>query len=140
MKNSRKNSSALPSLSKAEWEVMKTFWQSGSMAARDVFAALPEGHGWAYKTVKTLLSRLVAKGALDYEQIGNSYLYKPVYSREKLTRQEMKGFIDRVLDGSLSPVLAHFIEETNLSEMEIIRLKDLLDKKEPNRKDKRRKK
>ena len=139
MKNSRINNT-LPSLSNAEWEVMKTFWQSGAMAARDVFAALPEGHGWAYKTVKTLLSRLVAKGALDYEQIGNSYLYKPVYSREKLTREEMKGFIDRVLDGSLSPVLAHFIEETNLSEMEINRLKDLLDKKEPNRKDKRRKK
>ncbi len=74
-------------LSNAEWEIMKIFWDLGPLAARDVFAALPGGHGWAYKTVKTLLSRLVAKGALTYEQIGNSYLYQPAVDRQNMTRQ-----------------------------------------------------
>jgi len=130
MKNPQKSSTELPSLSNAEWEVMKTFWDNGSMAARDVFSQLPENHGWAYKTVKTLLSRLVAKGALDFDQIGNSYLYRPVYTRAQLTKKEMKGFIDRVLDGSLSPILAHFIRESSLSENEINRLRQILDQKE----------
>jgi len=119
----------VPSLSNAEWEVMKTFWIEGPMAARDVYNALPDGHGWAYKTVKTLLSRLVAKGALDYEQIGNSYLYRPVFSRDQLTSKEVRGFVDRVLDGSLSPILAHFIEKTELSNEELNRLRKLLDQK-----------
>ncbi len=64
-------------LSPAEWEIMKVFWDLGPMAARDVYAALPRDCSWAYKTVKTLLSRLVAKEALAYDQIGNSYLYRP---------------------------------------------------------------
>jgi len=129
VKSPSPESGRLPSLSNAEWEVMKTLWDRGPMAARDVYAALPDGHGWAYKTVKTLLSRLVAKGALDYEQIGNSYLYRPVYTREQLTRKEVKGFIERVLDGSLSPILAHFVEESRLSDGEISKIKRLLNNK-----------
>lgn len=132
MKNSQNDPGTLPSISNAEWEIMKTFWDNGPMAARDVFAAIPDHHGWAYKTVKTLLSRLVAKGALDYQQIGNSYLYRSVVSRNQLTQKEVKGFIDRVLDGSLSPVLAHFIQETDLTEEEITRLRALLEQKEKN--------
>jgi len=119
-----------PSLSPAEWEVMKPFWDHGAMAARDVYAALPPGHGWAYKTVKTLLSRLVAKGALEYEQIGNSYLYRPAYSREQLTRKEVKGFIERILEGSLSPIFARFVEDAPLSQEDIRKFRRILDQKE----------
>ena len=129
MNSSPNKKNLLPSLSNGEWEVMKTFWDNGAQAARDVYAHLPDENGWAYKTVKTLLSRLVAKGALDYQQIGNSYLYHPVYSREQLTRKEMKGFIERILDGSFTPVLAHFIEESNLSHEEIKKLQNLLKRK-----------
>lgn len=130
MKNSQNDPGSLPSISNAEWEIMKIFWDKGPMAARDVFTSLPENHGWAYKTVKTLLSRLVAKGALDFQQIGNSYLYRPAVSRVQLTQKEVKGFVDRVLDGSLSPVLAHFIQETDLTNEELARLRGLLDRKE----------
>lgn len=126
----KKPNEDLPSLSTAEWEVMKVFWDRGALAARDVFAELPHGHGWAYKTVKTLLSRLVAKGALTYEQIGNSYLYRPAHGRESLVRKEVKGFVDRVLEGSLSPVVMGFIEGAHLSNTDIERLRRILDRKE----------
>ncbi len=86
---------SVPAISAAELEVIKTLWDRGAMAARDVFAALPDGHGWAYKTVKTLLARLVAKGAVAYEQVGNSYLYRPAVSREQVTRRELKGLSSR---------------------------------------------
>jgi BlaI family penicillinase repressor len=117
-------------VSNAEWEVMKVLWEKEPMAARDVFAALPQGHGWAYKTVKTLLSRLVAKGALGYEQVGNSYLYRPAYTRGQMTRKEVKGFVDRVLSGSPLPMLARFIEEHELTPAEIEHLRHLLEQKE----------
>ena len=119
-----------PRLSEAEWEVIKPLWTHGPMAARDIYAALPEDCGWAYKTVKTLLSRLAPQGALEYDQIGNSYLYRPACSREQLTRAEMKGFIERILDGSLSPILAHFIEREHLSDDEIARLRAILDRRD----------
>lgn len=127
------------SLSGAEWEVMKVIWGHGPLAARDVFAALPDDVSWAYKTVKTLLSRLVAKGALDYEQIGNSYLYRAAIERDQMTRKEMRGVFSRVMGEALSPVLAHFIDEADFSDEEILHLKRLLDQKRHSSQSKRKK-
>lgn len=116
-------------LSAAEWEVMKVFWQQGPLAARDVYAALPRDRRWAYKTVKTLLSRLVAKQALSYEQVGNSYLYRAAVDRQRMTRQEVRGILRRLADEAFSPVLAQFIDEAELTEAEIRQLKRLLEEK-----------
>lgn len=129
----------LPTLSAAEWEVMKVLWDGGPQAARDVFANLPPdgdgapSRGWAYRTVKTLLSRLVAKGAVDYEQVGNSYLYRPIAAQEELTRQEVSGVLDRLLSHSgatgqriVSSVLAQFLGDAELSDEEIHELQAAL--------------
>lgn len=118
-----------PALSPAEWEIMKIFWQCGPLAARDVFAALPQERRWAYKTVKTLLSRLVAKRALDYDQIGNSFLYRPAVDRQDMTRQEVRSVFERLADEAFSPVLAQFIDEADLSDAEIKQLKRQLEEK-----------
>jgi len=117
------------SLSSAEWEIMKVFWQRGPLAARDVFAALPHQRRWAYKTVKTLLSRLVAKQALAYDQIGNSFLYRPAVDRREMTRQEVRSVFQRLADEAFSPVLAQFIDEAELSDAEIKQLKRQLEDK-----------
>jgi BlaI family penicillinase repressor len=116
---------------------MKVLWEAGPAAARDVIAALPKEAAWSPKTVKTLLSRLVAKGAVDYEQIGNSYLYRAVAARDQMTRREIRGVVSRVVSEAVSPVLAHFIEEADLSEEEIQRLKQLLDDKRTSPRSKR---
>ena len=129
--------SELPGLSPAEWEVMKVLWESGPSAARDVFALLPQDKDWAYKTVKTLLSRLVAKGAVEYDQVGNSYLYRAAVDRDKATRQEVSSVVQRVMSEAVSPVLAHLIEQSDFSEIEIKELKQKLDQKRRSRKGKK---
>ena len=73
-----------PTISPAEWEILETFWQHGALAARDVYSLLSESSTRDIKTVRTLLSRLVEKGALGYDQIGNSYLYRAEYTRDRL--------------------------------------------------------
>lgn len=119
-------------ISPAEWEIMKVLWEHGEMAARDVCTALPEHLNWATKTVKTLLSRLVAKEAITYDQIGNSYLYRAVADEAALTRQEVQNIFRRVARRALSPALAHFIEEADLSDAEIDELRTTLDRKREN--------
>ena len=118
-----------PGLSPAEWQVMKVLWDGGPSAARDVIAALPKESDWSPKTVKTLLARLVAKGAVAYDQVGNSYLYRAAVRRDQMTRREIRGLVSRVVSEAVSPVLAHFIEEADLSAEEIKQLKQLLDEK-----------
>ena len=108
---------------------MKVLWESGPCAARDVYALLPADRNWAYKTVKTLLSRLVAKEAVEYDQVGNSYLYRTAIARDDATRHEVRSMIARLMSEASSPLLAHFIEEAELSDAEIKDLKRQLDQK-----------
>lgn len=119
-----------PRLSEMEWEIMKPLWRHGPLAARDIYEHLPKDYGWAYKTVKTMLARLVKKGALEYDQIGNSYLYRAVYSRRQMTREATGSFIQRVFDGALSPFLAHFVEHASKDEIRALRAElDRLEKR-----------
>lgn len=111
----------VPRLSELEWEVMKPLWENGPMAARDIYQAVPEEHGWAYKTLKTMLARLVKKGALEYDQIGNSYLYRPAFSREAMTRATVGSFVERVFDGATKPFLAYFAETVDEDELKVLR-------------------
>jgi BlaI family penicillinase repressor len=124
-----------PSLSPAEWEVMKVLWTGGPLDARGVFAALPGDRDWAFQTVKTLLSRLVAKDAVHFDQVGNSYLYRAAVPCEEMTRHEVRSLFDRVVGAAASPVLAQFIGEANLSDDEIRQLRRLLNEKRKKRSD-----
>ena len=118
---SHSKQSRIPALSNGEWIVMKPFWEHGPLRARDLYAALPEGHGWAYKTVKTMVSRLVQKGALDYEEVRRTFVYRPVYTREEMTRAATQSFVNRVFDGALHPFAAHCTDEAPSAELEAIR-------------------
>ena len=119
----------IPTVSAAEWDVMEVFWAAGPHAARDVYAALSSKRSWDIKTVRTLLSRLVEKGALDYDQIGNSYLYRAVYTKDQLICGEVRNVANRTLDGSVMTLFAHFIREEQLDIDEIKKLRTLLDER-----------
>ena len=114
-------------VSPSEWEIMETLWKHGSQAARDIYAALPPEKTWDIKTVRTLLARLVEKGALEYDQIGNSYLYRAAFRREQLICGEVREVANRTLDGSISGLFAAFLKEEQLTPEEIEKMQSLLD-------------
>ena len=111
----------IPKLSEMEWEILKPLWEKGPMAARDIYREVPERYNWAYKTVKTMLSRLVKKGAIAYDQIGNSYLYRAAYSRSEMTRDATTSFVQRVFDGAIHPFVAYFAENASPEELKRLR-------------------
>ncbi len=124
---------SIPKLSEMEWEILKPLWEKGPMAARDIYREVPESYNWAYKTVKTMLSRLVKKGAITYDQIGNSYLYRAAYSRGEMTRAATKSFVQRVFGGAIHPFIAYFAESASPDELR--RLKRELAKMEKEKLD-----
>ena len=130
----------VPQISDAEWEVMKVVWDHGPLTAGDVVRRLgdvPPGHparGWRPRTVKTLLARLVRKKAVAAtEEAGagesRRFLYRAAVAREQCVRQETRSFLDRVFGGAAGPMLAHFVSEAPLTDDEIRRLRDLLDRR-----------
>lgn len=119
-----------PQISDAEWEVMNLVWDKPPVTANDLIEVLSPRSGWHPKTIKTMLNRLVKKGALGYQEEGNRYLYYPNVSREACVREESHSFLKRVFGGAASPMLVHFVQNTPLSPMEIEELKRILESKE----------
>ncbi|HEU4521453.1 MAG TPA: BlaI/MecI/CopY family transcriptional regulator [Thermoanaerobaculia bacterium] len=114
-----------PQISGAEWEVMKVLWDSAPLTGAEV----AERMGAHPKTVKTLLGRLVRKGALRFTEEGNRYLYRPSLPRERFVAEESKSFLQRVFSGEATPALVHFVETVDLTDDEIRELRELLDRR-----------
>jgi BlaI family penicillinase repressor len=120
-------------ISDAEWQVMQFIWEQHAATAAEVIARLSPQTGWQHRTVRTLLARLVEKGALAARAEGNRYVYTPLVSRARCIRQESRAFLNKVFGGDATELLVHFVRDTNISAEEIDKLKRLLDEKRPRR-------
>jgi len=116
-----------PSISEAEWKIMKILWVKSPLSAGEILDELNSDGSWHPKTAKTLIGRLVKKGALGFEGKGRSYLYHPIVDEEECIDRESQSFLTRVFEGSLKPMLTHFVEHRKLSPKEIKELKRILE-------------
>lgn len=108
---------------------MKVLWERSPVTSREVIDALAPESGWSPKTIHTLLTRLVKKGALSTTRDGREYQFKPAVRAEECQRRESRSFLDRVFDGEVAPFLACFVKEKKLTRAEIEELKRILDGK-----------
>lgn len=120
----------VPKISETEWEIMQVLWADSPLAAQDIIQKLAARDDWHPKTAKTLLNRLVKKKALGFEKEGRAYLYRPLVTEAECVAAVSDSFLDRVFGGSLTPLLAHFVEHKRISAAEIRELRRLLERKE----------
>jgi predicted transcriptional regulator len=116
----------LVSISEAESVVMEVLWRKSPIATEDVMAALEPHAKWQESTVKTLLNRLLKKGAISARKDGRRYLYSPVLKRKQWISQESAGFLNRLFDGRVAPLVAHFSTQRKLGKKDIADLKRLI--------------
>ena len=105
---------------------MKVVWEFESCAARDVYTATAERYGWAIGTAKNLLHRLMQKGHLKYEQIGNSYLYKAVSLPLESLCQAADTLLENAVDDETCPLFLHMIKKGKLTPNDVAELRELL--------------
>ncbi len=113
-------------LSDAEWTVMDVVWDQGQATAREVQELVAEQTGWAYTTTRTLLTRLVEKGALRESRRGNASLYEPRIDRTSARRSAVRSLLERAFRGSAASFLQHLVAEERLSAADRRRLRELL--------------
>jgi len=117
-----------PNISESEWSVMEVLWDSSPRSASEVAKALKKKTGWAENTVRTLLTRLVEKGALKIDDAaGSPKLYSPAVKREACVKAESESFLERIFQGAAKPLLVHFARNARLTPQEVKELKKLLD-------------
>lgn len=120
-------------ISQAESLVMQTLWRESPQSAEDISTALAADQGWEDSTVRTLLGRLVKKGALATEKDGRRYLYRPLLARDDYVEAESQNLLDRLFEGRVGPLFTHFSERQKLSADDIAELRRLIDEFEDGR-------
>jgi predicted transcriptional regulator len=120
------NTPAPDRISEAEHAVMEALWTRGTMTAAEVCDVVCESRDWSLATVKTLLSRLVQKGAIATRPDGRRYLYSAVIERADYVGGESRRLVDRLFGGRPASLFAHLAEAEALSEDDLAEIEALL--------------
>ena len=113
-------------ITEAEHAVMEALWRESPLTASDVAERVDPARGWNIRTVKTLLARLLAKGALTHEEQGRRYLYSPAVSRDDFVARESHRLLNRMFGGRVTPLVAHLAERNQLTAEDIAEIEALL--------------
>jgi BlaI family transcriptional regulator, penicillinase repressor len=114
-------------ISEAESVVMEVLWQRSPQTSEEVVAALGQRQEWQEATIKTLLNRLLNKGAIEAQKDGRRYLYSPTLRREDWVMGESESLLARLFDGRVAPLVAHFSQHRKLSAADVAELRRLVD-------------
>ena len=120
----------IPQISDAEWEVMKAVWEDGGLTAGRIVERVASEQKWKPRTIKTLLNRLVKKGAVAMEIDGKRYVYRAKVARDAVVKRETRSFLSRVFDGAAAPAIVHFLEQGKLTPEEIDQLRQALERED----------
>ena len=113
-------------ISEAELDIMAVLWADAPLSATDIAARAPARRAWSATTVKTMLSRLVDKGALATTSQGRRFLYRPLIERDRLAQAQAGRLVDRLFGGRVSPLVAHLAERRDLEPEDLAALEQLI--------------
>jgi predicted transcriptional regulator len=106
---------------------MNAVWRGHPVTARGIEARLSGDERWAYTTIRTMLSRLVAKGAVVERKEGKTSLYEPALTSRKARASALGALVTDAFDGAFANLIHFLVEEKNLPPEELRRLRELLD-------------
>lgn len=115
------------SLSDGEWKIMNSLWESGESTITELTARLEKETGWDKHIIITMLGRMEKKEAVAHRQGGRAKVFYPLVSREEVSMQETRGFLEKVYRGSLGMMVNAMVADQALSEQEIQELYDILE-------------
>jgi BlaI family transcriptional regulator, penicillinase repressor len=105
-----------------ELDVLKALWELGSGSVREVHARMCPGGELAFNTVQTVLRNMEDKGLVRHRAEGRTFVYEPIYSRDRVTAR----LLHRVFDGALDQVVLSLLQAKDADEDELRGLERLI--------------
>lgn len=115
----------------AEWRIMRIIWALGSSTSRQVTEMVQQQVDWKAATIKTLLRRLVGKGALVTEKKGRAFIYRPAVAEQATMSSAADDLFNNLCKHRVGHTLSHVVKHAELSKNDIAELMAILKKKEP---------
>lgn len=114
----------------SELEVMKLLWRTGdALPVTEIREKLQRSKGWEPATIKTLISRLVAKGVVRQEK-RNVYYYSPLITEKEYGAWATEDLITRIFHGSARELVAALVHADGLTKEDIDELQSMFELKE----------
>jgi BlaI family penicillinase repressor len=118
--------SKAPKISDAELQVLQALWDDSPLGATELADRIGAANGWTLATVKTLLSRLLAKGAIKAEAEGRRFRYRPAVKREAVAGRQAGKLVERLFGGRISPLVAQLAEQRDIDPEDLAELEELV--------------
>ncbi|AWP45743.1 CopY/TcrY family copper transport repressor [Levilactobacillus brevis] len=125
------NTTLTVSISDAEWRVMRIVWTLNQADSHTIIELLERQHDWKAPTIKTLIGRLVKKGALATTKQGRQYIYTPLIDEQTAMDTALQTELDQMCAMHRGTALTHVLEQTELSQTDIQQLIGTLTQKLP---------
>ncbi len=108
---------------------MQSLWDHGPSTIRELTDGLyPEGGTAHYATVQKLLERLTAKGYVRRRRRGRLHVYASAADRDALIARRLRDMADKLCQGSMTPLLTHLVNASELSTTDLAVLRELVDR------------
>lgn len=115
-------------ISESELVIMRALWRRSPMRSSEIVEAVAPVRDWHKKTVNTLIRRLVDKGAIDYDEAPGAFVYFPVLDKEVFRKRKAHKLLSELFEGRVTPLLATFVDDENLSDADLRELRKLISK------------
>lgn len=112
----------------AELEIMKELWENKQLSLNGLTEKLNKKEPRNKNTIKTLLYRLIEKGAvksINKNQKENEF--KANISKEKYLKKENQSFLNKLYNGNTSNMLLNFVENKEISKEELKKLIEMIE-------------
>ena len=117
------------SLGSVQLRIMRVLWEEGEATARRITDVLSGSSPIAHSTVQTLLRKLEVKGAVTHEARDRAFVFRATVAESEVTRSAAQDLLARVFQGSVSGLVAHLLENEEISPDEMRRLRALVDER-----------
>jgi predicted transcriptional regulator len=121
-----------PILTEAELRLMQVLWEKRTATVGEVLAGLPTDTALAYSTVLTTLRILETKGYVAHAESGRAFVYRPLIGRDEAIRTATQQLARRFFDNSPGLLALNLLEQENIDEHELERLKRLIERRREN--------
>ena len=109
----------------SELEVMKLLWcAKDALPITEIREKLHQTKGWEPATIKTLVARLVSKGAVRQEK-RNVYYYSPLIGEKEYNTWATDDLIDRLYNGSARNLVAALVHSDGLTREDLKELQNM---------------
>ena len=121
-------------ITEAELEIMQVLWKNKRGNLTTIIEELSKkskNEERNKNTIKTLIHRLIQKGAIESQKVNNKEVeYIPKINEKKFIAKESNSFLNKFFNGNTEKLLLNFVENKKVTKNELQKLIDILEQAE----------